>query len=940
MPHRITHVLALALAAGLAAACAGNSSPPATVDSGVDTTVRPCQDDNECGPGETCSAGLCRPAGPADAGPDRAATGTMVVSPLLLDFGNPLLGGEYTQTFTIANTGGAALSVATINLIEDHTVGAFSVVHDPLPLAIEPGASVTVAVVLRPNDVVLPTGSIKIHSNDPDPTTADATIDLVSREKGASELGVCVVNTAPPPDCDAPGGNPVIALGDAIAYGSTVERVVRLTNVGDGNLPIRVTEVSFTDPTHLEATLFAQVDGTEEAATLPFLLSIGDPSTTPAVPATELRVHVKFTAQGVTGAVRESLVVKYTLAGSPTTIPILGTISGCIPGTDAGVPDGGTDLLSDPNNCGSCGHACTTLNGTPACVGGSCATGSCDTGYGDCDANPANGCETTLASVTYCGTCSTDADCQRAPGFFCNGTLCEKKHAAGAGCGLAKECADGFCVDGVCCTSICSGACRSCAVGGHEGTCTSHDAQTDPDNECGSCRVCNGSGACTSATAGTDPKDNCTQQATSSCGNDGACDGAGGCRKWGVTVLCAAQTCAGSTRYPADYCDGSGTCADSGGVSCAPYTCNGTDCRQSCTLHTECSAGNYCGAGGACVPKQDLGAGCTDAVQCLLGKCVDGVCCNGDCTGTCEACNLATTLGTCSPIGNNTDPTGECGTCHVCNGARGCKEAADGTDPKSECTQTAQSSCGPDGQCGGGACRNWPLGTPCSAQSCAAGVQYNADACNGNGTCVDGGTTSCGAYLCNDTGTACRTSCTLDTQCQTGFQCRNSQCRQWTTVLGEQFTTTPAWEVYWTGTDANCQWKHYTAGNPTGSVSQGGYAGADSAGCSAVSGITSALMTPVLDLSAYYDVRLSFWHDYQDEAAAPEVVRVDYSLNGKNGPWTTIVSYTYTHQAVQELQDVSALVRFQSNVAFRFWYSDAGYWAKYWAIDDFLLEGR
>jgi hypothetical protein len=939
--RRTTPLLGLALLAGLVAACAGNAAPGLT-DAGPDTAIETCSDDSECPPGQTCSNGLCRPSGPADAGPDRPAVGTMVVTPLLLDFGNPLVGGEYTQSFTISNPGGATLTVATINLIEDHTAGAFTVVHDPVPLSIEPGAEVEVAVVLRPNDAVLPTGSIKIHSNDPDPASADATIDLVSREKGASELGVCVLEPSPPPDCAV---NTIIDYG-VVDYGASVERVVGLTNEGDGTLPIRVTEVSLTNPTHFTITLFAWIDDPanpgqkiEQAATLPFLLAIGDPSATPPVPATELRAHVRFTADGIHGDVpHESLVVKYSLAGSPTTVPIIGRVAGCIPGTDAGVPDGGTDLLTDPSNCGSCGHACATANGTPACVGGSCATGTCNSGYGDCDGNPANGCETTLAGVTYCGTCTTEPDCQKVAGFFCNGAQCERKRAPGAGCTDAKQCQNGFCVDGVCCASICSGACRSCAVTGHEGTCTSYDAQTDPDSECGACRVCNGSGVCTSATDGTDPKDSCAQQAASTCGRDGACDGAGGCRLWGPATVCGTQTCSGSTRYPSQSCDGSGTCVPANGVSCAPYTCLGTDCRQSCSLQTDCSTGNYCGAGGACVAKQNLGVDCTDGVQCLSGKCVDGVCCNGDCDGTCEACNLAALKGTCSPLANNTDPATECGTCRVCNGARACKDAIDGTDPKDECSQSAQSTCAQDGTCGGGACRKWPLGTVCVAQACAGNVQQNADTCNGAGACVDGGTTSCGGYVCS--GTACLTSCADDAQCQTGagYQCRNNQCRKWTTLMSQSFTSVPGdWNVYYEGV---CYWFQTTGGNTTGAPSGGGYAVADSESCTNINGITSALITPVFDLTAYYDVRFSYWHDYYDMAGVPEVVRLDYSLNGTGGPWTTLITYTFSHRGVQEVVDVSPQVRGQSNVAFRFWYSDAGYYAHWWAVDDVVLEAR
>ncbi len=52
-------------------------------------------------------------------------------------------------------------------------------------------------------------------------------------------------------------------------------------------------------------------------------------------------------------------------------------------------------LDTDPNNCGSCGTACTSYpNAASTCESGSCKIGACDTGYADCDGDAKNGCET------------------------------------------------------------------------------------------------------------------------------------------------------------------------------------------------------------------------------------------------------------------------------------------------------------------------------------------------------------------------------------------------------------------------------------------------------------------------------------------------------------------------------------------------------------------
>jgi hypothetical protein len=66
-----------------------------------------------------------------------------------------------------------------------------------------------------------------------------------------------------------------------------------------------------------------------------------------------------------------------------------------------------TDIHFTRTHCGGCGLACTTIpNGNPACVNGVCVLAACNSGFGDCDGDPANGCETNLlSSATNCGSC-------------------------------------------------------------------------------------------------------------------------------------------------------------------------------------------------------------------------------------------------------------------------------------------------------------------------------------------------------------------------------------------------------------------------------------------------------------------------------------------------------------------------------------------------------
>jgi hypothetical protein len=64
------------------------------------------------------------------------------------------------------------------------------------------------------------------------------------------------------------------------------------------------------------------------------------------------------------------------------------------------------DLRASAAHCGACGRACNPANATGACAASACAVAACDGGFGDCDGDPANGCETdTRLSAAHCGRC-------------------------------------------------------------------------------------------------------------------------------------------------------------------------------------------------------------------------------------------------------------------------------------------------------------------------------------------------------------------------------------------------------------------------------------------------------------------------------------------------------------------------------------------------------
>ena len=144
------------------------------------------------------------------------------------------------------------------------------------------------------------------------------------------------------------------------------------------------------------------------------------------------------------------------------------------------------------------------------------------------------------------------------------------------------------------------------------------------------------------------------------------------------------------------------------------------------------------------------GAGCGYDADCASGHCADGVCCQSACAGACSACAKAKT--------------------GVADGT--CAFIPAGADPDDECPALAQSTCLGDGSCdGAGACRRYPAGTSCGAETCAADV-HTLPRCDGLGACLPQ-VGNCAPYRCLD-GVTCETTCGDDTGCQPGAYCRPS----------------------------------------------------------------------------------------------------------------------------------------------------------------------
>ncbi|MFA4941846.1 MAG: hypothetical protein WC582_04640, partial [Patescibacteria group bacterium] len=119
------------------------------------------------------------------------------------------------------------------------------------------------------------------------------------------------------------------------------------------------------------------------------------------------------------------------------------------------------------------------------------------------------------------------------------------------------------------------------------------------------------------------------------------------------------------------------------------------------------------------------GETCTYSSDCSSNYCVDGYCCNSACSGTCQACNVAGSLGTCANIPAGTDPSSECSSTTCTNYIYGWNGNA--------CAKYASNSSN-NGMCNGsGSCSS-------VTESCT-GIGTTASSCGSAGckkTCVTG----------------------------------------------------------------------------------------------------------------------------------------------------------------------------------------------------------
>ena len=237
------------------------------------------------------------------------------------------------------------------------------------------------------------------------------------------------------------------------------------------------------------------------------------------------------------------------------------------------------------------------------------------------------------------------------------------------------------------------------------------------------------------------------------CAGDSDCAGRAGpaCAASGSCVACtsdkqctgAAKTCDTTTNQ----CVGCVTRSDCAG---ACQTCTSGVCAAVKGQDDLGFCDGTCDSTGACKKKQ--GQACLKTADCAGGiPCVDGYCCKSTCTGSCQACDVANSLGSCTTLSNGTAPRAG----HPpCDGSGMCMGTCNGLS--ASCTYPGAE-------------------TTCVQASCIGQTATLATGCAGDGTCPHADTKPCNGYGCSTTQPVCLTSCPVSGQILCSGSCVDVQ---------------------------------------------------------------------------------------------------------------------------------------------------------------------
>lgn len=222
------------------------------------------------------------------------------------------------------------------------------------------------------------------------------------------------------------------------------------------------------------------------------------------------------------------------------------------------------------------------------------------------------------------------------------------------------------------------------------------------------------------------------------------------------------SACSDDDDCPSGHCVNNACCES---ASCGPCeACNVPGAVGVCSPATgqsdpeSCAAPLVCGPTGACGAPD--GHSCDDGGACASGRCTDGVCCDTDCVGGCNRCDLPARLGRCTAV--STGDPGSDPSCapFACTGGQGCP-----------------SSCASDADCAGGGVTGFCLDGDCILRK-APGEACDDGAECGSGFCSEG---LCCTEACDDLCQSCTKARTglADGRCgdiEDGAPCGTSSC--------------------------------------------------------------------------------------------------------------------------------------------------------------------
>jgi cysteine-rich repeat protein len=272
-------------------------------------------------------------------------------------------------------------------------------------------------------------------------------------------------------------------------------------------------------------------------------------------------------------------------------------------------------------------------------------------------------------------------------------------------------------------------------------------------------------------------------------GNSVANDGCTNC-KVDTSYVCSgapstcAKTCGDGKIEGSEQCDDGNATPGDGCFACAVetgYTCSNLTSPSTCMDINECTAGTAdCDANATCMNTigsftckcnsgyQGTGTSCTDIDECSTGAAHCDT--NATCTNTpgsfmCACKGGFTGSGTsCTDIDECTLGTASCPANSTCKNTTGsyqcpCNAGYSG----SSCADINECTNGTNNCDANATCTNTPGSFTCA---CKSGYMGNGTSCS---AC------SCGGYTC--TSTACKTSCTSDSDCLSNYHCASGTCK-------------------------------------------------------------------------------------------------------------------------------------------------------------------